>query len=111
MIEFTDKNKYKNMFISEELLKEKLFSQELITQEKFNLLSTQSKNEGKSLVEMLFEKEVISDDKLGKIIAEILNVQFVRLSETTLKENLLKIIPVVVAAPSAELSETISVTR
>ena len=56
MIKFTDKNKYKNMFISEELLKEKLFSQELITQEKFNLLSTQSKNEGKSLVEMLFEK-------------------------------------------------------
>jgi len=54
---------------------------------------------------------VISDDKLGKIIAEILNVPFVRLSETTLKENLLKIIPVVVAAPSAELSETISVTR
>lgn len=86
------------MFISEELLKEKLCSQELITQEKFNLLSTQSKNEGKSLVEMLFEKEVISDDKLGKIIAEILNVPFVRLSETTLKENLLKIIPFTLAS-------------
>lgn len=86
------------MLVSDSALKEKLLGQNLLTQEKISFLTTQAKNEAKTFVDLLFEKEIVPDNTLGKVIAEILEVPFVKLSETTLKESLLRIVPFTVAA-------------
>src|SRR5258708_3886233 len=50
-----------------------------------------------SLYEALLETDLISDDNLGKIVAEYLKVPFVSLSQASISDSILKIIPESVA--------------
>lgn len=45
------------------------------------------------LDKLLRDKDLVSDKNLGKVIADLLSTPFVRLSETTINEDVLKIIP------------------
>ncbi|MDP2643008.1 MAG: GspE/PulE family protein [Candidatus Peregrinibacteria bacterium] len=86
------------MRISEEALKKVLIGKDLLKEDKIELLKKQAKTEGKSLIDLMFEKEVISDIELGKLIAEINEVPFVKLSDINILETLLKIVPYAVAS-------------
>ena len=51
-----------------------------------------------SLEKMLFEREIISDDKLGEVMAELYGAPFIKVSEKTIPEALLRIIPYTLAS-------------
>lgn len=86
------------MSINDALLKKLLLEKGLI-QEK-NLLATEKKAlENKiPLEELLYKQEIIPDDKLGAVMAEIYGAPFVKLSEKTIGESLLRMVPHTLAA-------------
>ena len=53
--------------------------------------------EKKTLGEVLLERELIGDENLGAVVADIFNVPFVRLSQTPVPDDVLKILPASVA--------------
>lgn len=61
----------------------------------------QSQEKKTPLSETLLGKDLITDENLGKTIADLINKPFVRLSEESIDENLLKIIPETVAKTQA----------
>lgn len=86
------------MAVPDDILLKTLVEKSLLTKERANLLLGQAEAENKSFQDLLFEKEVIPDDVLGKIIADLLKFPFVRLAEVTIMESLLKIVPFAVAS-------------
>lgn len=50
-----------------------------------------------SFAEILLSKDLITDENLGKTIADLINAPFIKLSKETIDENFLKIIPETVA--------------
>jgi type IV pilus assembly protein PilB len=46
-----------------------------------------------SLYEALIEKDIVSDENLGKIVADLLHLPFVALSKIAIDENIVKIVP------------------
>lgn len=59
-------------------------------------LSTGKKNK-KRIDEVLLERDLITDNQLGKIVADYLKLPFVELSKVSIEKNVLNIIPEVVA--------------
>ncbi|PIR55493.1 type II secretion system protein GspE [Candidatus Peregrinibacteria bacterium CG10_big_fil_rev_8_21_14_0_10_36_19] len=53
---------------------------------------------GQSLADLLFEREVLPDEKLGEVISSLYGVPFVKLSEKTIVDSVLKIIPYALAS-------------
>lgn len=86
------------MSVNDALLKQLLLKNGLI-QEKALELAEKKAIQGKMpLEELLLKQEIIPDDKLGAVIAEVYNVPFVKLSEKTISEPLLRIVPHTLAA-------------
>ena len=50
-----------------------------------------------SLAELLLKKDLISDDNLGKIIADLTKIPYIRLSNITIPDDILHLIPEIVA--------------
>lgn len=57
----------------------------------------QAVNENRQLEYVLVNNVVVSDENLGKVVANYLNLPLVNLSMVTIPEDILKIIPEVVA--------------
>lgn len=57
-----------------------------------------AKSEGKSLYDVLLDRDLVSDENLGKLIAYSLKLPFVSLSQSTIPEDILKITPEAAAA-------------
>jgi len=51
-----------------------------------------------SLEQALFEREIVPDEKLGEVIAELYEVPFVKISEKVIPEPLLRIVPFALAS-------------
>ena len=51
----------------------------------------------KDIAEMLVERDLILDEQLGQLIAQVFNVPFIDLSETNVEKTTLALIPEVVA--------------
>jgi type II secretory ATPase GspE/PulE/Tfp pilus assembly ATPase PilB-like protein len=75
-----------------------LLDNKLIKEKLLKSLIGHSKTQGKSLEDLLFEREIISDDKLGEVIADQYGVPFVKVTEKTISEPLLRIIPYALAS-------------
>lgn len=58
---------------------------------------TESQNKNLPLGEILLEKDLISDENLGKLLADTLGFSFVNLHKVAIPDEVLKIIPEIVA--------------
>ena len=85
------------MQFSPEKLKKILVEPGFITKADFKLAQEEAKKKNKPLEDILIEKGLITDENLGKLIAESLGYNFVNLRKETIPENIIKIIPEVVA--------------
>lgn len=86
------------MPITSAVLKQKLLEKGIIKPKTLETFEKKAEMEKIPLEELLFKQEIISDDKLGSVIAEIYNVPFVKLSEKTIAEPLLRMVPYTLAA-------------
>src|SRR5687767_45083 len=57
-----------------------------------------AKSENRSLYDVLLDRDLVSDENLGKLIAYSLKLPFVTLSQSTIPEDILKITPESIAA-------------
>lgn len=81
------------MLISEEELKALVLKTGVITQEKLEELNEFAKNSKVTLNDALIEKDIISDENLGILIANFLHIPFIVLSKLSIPENIFHIIP------------------
>lgn len=88
----------KIMAINQEILVKALLEKKLIKEKALNGFINHAKTQNKSLESLLFEREVISDNKLGEVVAELYGVPFVKITEKTIPEPLLRIIPYTLAS-------------
>lgn len=79
------------------VLYKNLVELKIIDEAKLAELFKISQNTKTPFDEVLLSKDVITDINLGKLISEIIKIPFVRLDETNIPENVLNIIPEIVA--------------
>lgn len=70
---------------------------QVIDQKDLDNAVQESKKTGTALDEFLITKELISDENLGKVIAENLKFPFVSLAKADVNEDLLRIVPEIIA--------------
>ncbi len=102
------------MYIDQEQLISILKKNGLITDEKLAEIINFAKNSRLSLEEALIEKDIITDEQLGVLIADYFKIPFVTLSKLSIPDDVAKIIPERVARkqkiiPFARDAESIKV--
>lgn len=85
------------MEISNQKIKILVQNLDLIPQEKLDEVLAEAERDKKSLAALLVEKDLISDDQLGQIIADHLGYDFVDLDKVVIDDEVLRIIPEVMA--------------
>lgn len=85
------------MKITVKLLKKMLVDPGHISEADFDLLAKESKDNKKKLEDILVTKGLITNNQLGKLIAEELGMLFVDLEKVKVDETVLRIIPEIVA--------------
>jgi type IV pilus assembly protein PilB len=86
------------MPLNPEVLKKVLIERRLIPQKAIDNLSAQAKTQAIDLEDFLYDREVIVSDKLAPVVSELYGVQWVRLSEKTIPDSLLRVVPYALAA-------------
>jgi len=76
---------------------------QLIPERTLELAFADSKSSG-SFYWSLLEKGLVPDDQLGKIIAEIYSIQLIQLNQVSIPENVLRLIPEIVAKKQYAIS-------
>ena len=85
------------MIVTIELLKEALVDPGHITKKAFESAYTFSESKKKDFQDVLVEKGLISEDNLNRVIAEIIGVDFVNLSQEVVNEKIFKKVPEFIA--------------
>lgn len=83
--------------VDSEKLYQILTELKVIEQGKLDETLSFSKSQKIPLEQLLLEKDLITDENLGKIIADILNFPFIRLSQISIPDEILQVIPEIVA--------------
>lgn len=83
--------------ISPKRLKEIIIEPGFVSEEDFKFAQKKSGEENKDIKEVLVEEGLISDENLGRIVAEELNFSFIDLRKEGISEEVLKIVPELVA--------------
>ncbi|MFA6917834.1 MAG: GspE/PulE family protein [Candidatus Gracilibacteria bacterium] len=86
------------MSINDTLLRQKLLENGLIQEKSLLAIEKKAAQEKVTLSEIIFKQEIIPDDKLGAVMAEIYAVPYVKLAEKTIAEPLLRMVPHTLAA-------------
>ncbi len=81
------------MFLDQEHLIQLLQKNGLVTEEKLTELLDFAKNSHVSLEEALIEKDVITDEQLGLLIADFFKIPFVTLGKISIADDVVSIIP------------------
>lgn len=81
------------MLLPDTTLYQLLLQTRVIDQAKLKEYSELARNSKVSLEETLIEKDIITDQKLGLLVANYLKVPFVELSKIVIPENVFRIIP------------------
>ena len=81
------------MLIANEQLKSLILKNGLIDEKEFEKIEEAAKNADVSLSETLVEKDVITDEDLGILIADSLRYPFIQLSKITIAPDVFNIIP------------------
>lgn len=87
----------KGTFISNEELLAILRESQLIPEENLIKLSQSSKDKNLSLYQTLIDSDLIDDEQLGQVVADYLKIPFVNLSKISIADNILNIVPELVA--------------
>ena len=85
------------MKVSNQKLKLLVQNLDLIPQEKLDAAFLVAEKDNKPLAEILVDRDLISDDNLGQVIAENLGYDFVDLDKIAIDEEVLRLIPEVMA--------------
>ncbi|HSE29243.1 MAG TPA: GspE/PulE family protein [Candidatus Saccharimonadales bacterium] len=86
------------MGIDDEQLYKLLAELDYLSVDDLNKARDLAKTEAKSLYDVLLDRDLVSDENLGKLIAYSLKLPFVTLSQSTIPEDVLKITPEQVAS-------------
>ncbi len=81
------------MILSDDQIKALVLKTGLATEQSLQELTEFSKNSNVSLVDALIEKDVVSDENLGILIADFLHIPFIILSKLTIPEDVFRIVP------------------
>jgi type IV pilus assembly protein PilB len=81
------------MIISQDQLKQLVISTELVDEKGFADIENYAKNADISIQDALVEKNVITDEKLGLLIADSLKIPFVSLSKVSIADTVFNIVP------------------
>lgn len=81
------------MLISDEQLKKLVLKVNLIDQKKLDQIEQYAKNSDITLSDALIERDIITDENLGILIADYLKIPFVVLNKISIPEEVFRIIP------------------
>src|SRR5579863_7868430 len=81
------------MLITDEELQKLLLNVKVVTQKKIDEVLEYSKNSDLAFRDALIEKDIITDENLGVIIADAKKIPFVVLSKIPISEEAFRIIP------------------
>ncbi|MBI3380281.1 type II/IV secretion system protein [Candidatus Gottesmanbacteria bacterium] len=81
------------MIISDEQLKSLILENNLATQIKLAEVMEFAKNSDITLADALIEKDIVSDENLGQLIANYLKLPFINLSKISIPDDVVRIIP------------------
>ena len=84
---------YCSMNISDDELAVIIQNAHLATATELSELQTFAKTAGLALADVLLQKNVVTDEHLGKLYAESLGIPFVNLSSVTISEDVYRIVP------------------
>ncbi len=85
------------MKITEQFLKKILVKTGLISEKDFNLTKKKALTEKKSLIEIILDQDLISDEQLGRLIADEIKFPFVDLQKIKIQKEILNIVPEILA--------------
>lgn len=85
------------MGLSPAQLKKIIVDKGLVNEKDFLAVEAEAKEKNKDLEDILVEKDLIEEEKLGEIIAQNFGVPFVKLEEEVINDEILRIIPEIVA--------------
>lgn len=85
------------MLISDQQLISLLLENHLVTPEKIKIAQELSQKEHILLVEAILQKDLVSDEPLGRLIADYLQIPFVTLAKLSISDEILNIVPEIVA--------------
>jgi type IV pilus assembly protein PilB len=85
------------MKINDEFLKKILVDSDLVSKGDFNLAEKESKARNKPIEEIILEKGLVSDEELGKLIADEIGIPFINLQKVKIDKSVLDIVPEIVA--------------
>ncbi len=86
-----------NIIVDLAQLKVLLVGTNLVQAEVFDEAEKKAENEGKPIEDILVDSGLISDEQLTQVIANFIKIPYIDLSQVTIPEEILKIIPEVVA--------------
>lgn len=86
------------MAIQDDALRAKLLEKGLIDAKILDKLQSSLKNQGGTLENLLFDREILPEEDLGKAIAEVYEVPFVYLKDKAVSDELLAMVPYSVAS-------------
>lgn len=81
------------MLISDEQLKKVVLKVNLLDEKKLTQIEEYAKSAEISLSDALIEKDIVSDENLGILVADFLKIPFIVLSKISIPEDVFKIIP------------------
>jgi type IV pilus assembly protein PilB len=81
------------MLITEEQLKSLLLKNNIVDEKKLTEIIGFAKNSNTTLETTLIEKDVITDENLGVLIADFLKIPFIILSKISIPEDVIHIVP------------------
>ena len=85
------------MPVSNEALKDALSELDLLPAEKLESAYQSANDRGEPLADFLVERNIISDENMGRVIADLHHVPFVNLRNETISEEMLRVVPVEMA--------------
>jgi type IV pilus assembly protein PilB len=81
------------MIVTDEQLKQIIVNVKLLDQKKLQEVMEYAKNSNVTLSDALIEKDIISDENLGVLIADALKTPFIVLGKITIPEEVFRLIP------------------
>lgn len=81
------------MLITDEQLKAILLGVKLVDQNKLDEITQYAKDSNLSLADAVIERDIVTDENLGMLVADSLKVPFIVLGKITISEDVYRIIP------------------
>ena len=81
------------MSITDDQLKELLIKNNIVDEPTFQQLADYSKSAGSTIYDSIIGRNIVSDEKLGLLIADFLHFPFINLSKMTIPDDVFHLVP------------------